>query len=86
MRIATHGTLLTSPAAVPVYIYKDLGGEDHWAWLASANLIATAAVSPFVGTLSDHFGRRPIALLGSLFIMAGQIMCGRAPNMDVFIG
>ncbi|KAM7221053.1 MFS drug efflux pump [Rhypophila decipiens] len=73
-------------AAVPVYIYADLGGADHWIWLASANLLATAAISPFVGSLSDIFGRRIVAIAGSVFIIVGQIMCGCAKSMDVFIG
>ncbi|KAM7208910.1 Major facilitator superfamily domain containing protein [Naviculisporaceae sp. PSN 640] len=73
-------------AAVPLYIYRDIGGADHWIWLASANLLATAAISPFVGSLSDIFGRRWVAISGSFFIIAGQIMCGLANTMDVFIG
>ncbi|KAK3331028.1 putative efflux pump protein [Apodospora peruviana] len=73
-------------AGAPVYIYKELGGVDHWVWLASANLLATAAISPFVGTLSDIFGRRYVAISGSVFLVIGAIVSGTAHKMDVFIG
>lgn len=73
-------------AAVPLYVYRDIGGSDHWIWFASANLLATAAISPFVGSLSDIFGRRYVAISGSVFIITGQIICGCARTMDVFIG
>ncbi|KAK3500884.1 fungal trichothecene efflux pump [Neurospora crassa] len=73
-------------AAVPVFIYRDLGGVDRWVWFVTAHLLATAAISPFVGRFSDVFGRRWIALAGSSFIVFGQVMCGVAENMDIFIG
>ncbi|KAK3396052.1 fungal trichothecene efflux pump [Sordaria brevicollis] len=73
-------------AAVPVFIYRDLGGIDHWVWFITAHLLATAAISPFVGRFSDVFGRRWVALAGSSLIIVGQIMCGVAENMDIFIG
>ncbi|KAK1758484.1 fungal trichothecene efflux pump [Echria macrotheca] len=73
-------------AAVPAYIIADLGGADHWVWFVTANLLATAAISPFVGALSDLVGRRSVALIGSMAIIIGQVMCGAAQEMDVFIG
>ncbi|KAK0733670.1 fungal trichothecene efflux pump [Lasiosphaeria miniovina] len=73
-------------AGVPVYIYKELGGVHYWVWFVTANLLATAAVSPFVGALSDLVGRRYVAITGSIFIIAGQIVCGTAYTMDIFIG
>ncbi|KAK4133351.1 MFS general substrate transporter, partial [Trichocladium antarcticum] len=71
--------------SVPVYIYRDLGGADHWVWFASANLLATAAISPFVGALSDLMGRRYVAIIGSIAIILGQIICGTAQGMSLFI-
>lgn len=73
-------------AAIPVFIYRDLGGVDRWVWFVTAHLLTTAAISPFVGRFSDVFGRRWVALAGSSFIVFGQIMCGVAENMDIFIG
>lgn len=55
-------------------------------WFASANLLATAAISPFVGALSDLMGRRYVAIIGSIAIILGQIICGTARGMSLFIG
>lgn len=73
-------------AGAPVYIYRDLGGVGYWVWFITANLLATAAISPFVGALSDLMGRRYVAIIGSVTIMLGQIICGTAYGMDMFIG
>ncbi|KAL1843908.1 hypothetical protein VTJ49DRAFT_6851 [Mycothermus thermophilus] len=73
-------------AGAPVYIYRGLGGVDYWVWFVSANLLATAAISPFVGALSDLMGRRHVAILGNLAIILGQVICGAAKDMDMFIG
>ncbi|KAK0723880.1 major facilitator superfamily domain-containing protein [Apiosordaria backusii] len=72
-------------AGAPVYIYRELGGIDYWVWFVSANLLATAAISPFVGALSDLIGRRYVALTGNALIVIGQITCGAATSMDAFI-
>ncbi|KAK4242005.1 major facilitator superfamily domain-containing protein [Achaetomium macrosporum] len=72
-------------ASAPVYIYRDLGGVGYWVWFVTANLLATAAISPFVGALSDLMGRRYVAIIGSATIIVGQIICGAAQGMDVFI-
>ncbi|KAK1826689.1 fungal trichothecene efflux pump [Podospora conica] len=73
-------------AGAPAYIYAELGGVDHWVWFVTANLLATAAIAPFVGALSDLAGRRQIALAGSATIVVGQLICSTAKTMDVFIG
>lgn len=73
-------------AGAPAYIYAELGGADHWVWFVTANLLATAAIAPFVGALSDLIGRRQIALVGSFAITIGQVICCTARTMDVFIG
>lgn len=81
-------TLLTIGlvAGAPAYVYAELGGADHWVWFVTANLLATAAIAPFVGALSDLVGRRQIALVGSFAIIVGQVICCTARTMDVFIG
>ncbi|KAK4145381.1 major facilitator superfamily domain-containing protein, partial [Dichotomopilus funicola] len=72
-------------ASAPVYIYRDLGGAGYWVWSITANLLATAAISPFVGALSDLFGRRYVAIAGNITIILGQVLCGAAHSMDMFI-
>jgi MFS family permease len=61
-------------------------GVDRWIWFVIGNLLALAAVCPFVGSLSDIFGRRWIAIFGGLLIVLGMIVCSTAHHMNVFIG
>lgn len=58
----------------------------YWVWFVTAHLLATAAVSPFVGALSDLMGRRYVAIIGNVTIILGQGICGAAQGMDMFIG
>ncbi|KAL2136403.1 hypothetical protein VTI74DRAFT_3837 [Chaetomium olivicolor] len=72
-------------AGAPVYVYGELGGTEYWVWYITGNLLATAAISPFVGALSDLMGRRWVAIVGHLIIILGQVICGTAQNMPMFI-
>lgn len=71
---------------IPPEIYGALGGVDRWIWMILGNLLALAAICPFVGTLSDLFGRRYVAISGALLIIIGMIVCSTAKTMNVFIG
>lgn len=79
-------TRLINPGGVPPYIYGDIGGPDRWIWFVLANLLALAAMCPFVGALSDLFGRRYVAMAGSLLIIVGMVVCSTAHVMNNFIG
>ena len=70
---------------VPPYIYRDLGGLDRWTWFVLGNLLALASVCPFVGSLSDLFGRRYVALGGACFLVLGMIVASTAHTMNTFI-
>ncbi|KAI9813548.1 MAG: hypothetical protein M1832_006279 [Thelocarpon impressellum] len=50
---------------VPPYIYADIGGTDRWIWFVLANLLALAAVCPFVGSLSDLVGGMALSGVGA---------------------
>ena len=78
--------MLTLAGGVPPYIYGELGGTDRWVWFVLANLLALAAVCPFVGALSDLIGRRYVAMTGAAFIVLGMIVCSTAHHMNTFIG
>ncbi|KAH6679752.1 MFS multidrug transporter-like protein [Halenospora varia] len=71
---------------IPPYIYGDIGGTDKWVWFVLANLLALAAVCPFVGALSDLLGRRYVSLCGAALIVIGMIICSTAHVMNTFIG
>ncbi|KAL8850235.1 MAG: hypothetical protein Q9221_004834 [Calogaya cf. arnoldii] len=70
---------------IPPYIYRDIGGADRWIWFVLANLLALAAVCPFVGSLSDLMGRRWVAIIGAAFIVLGMIISSTANTMNIFI-
>lgn len=72
--------------AIPPYIYADIGGSDRWTWITLSNILALGAVCPFVGSLSDLFGRRYIALSGASFIILGMIVVSTAQTMNIVIG
>lgn len=72
--------------AIPPYIYSDIGGADRWTWITLSNILALGAVCPFVGSLSDLFGRRYIAISGALFIILGMIIVSTAQEMNIVIG
>ncbi|KAL1627384.1 hypothetical protein SLS54_002309 [Diplodia seriata] len=72
--------------AIPPYIYGDIGGVDRWIWFVLANLLALAAICPFVGSLSDLFGRRYTAMTGAVFLIIGNIVTSTSHTMNIFIG
>jgi EmrB/QacA subfamily drug resistance transporter len=58
---------------------------SNLSWVITAYLLASTAVAPVFGTLSDIYGRRAMIIVAmSLFVM-GSILCALAPNMPVLI-
>src|SRR5207249_6129331 len=58
---------------------------SNLSWVITAYLLASTAVAPVFGTLSDIYGRRAMVIAAlSLFVM-GSILCAVAPNMPVLI-
>lgn len=49
-------------------------------------LIPNAALCPFVGALSDLFGRRTVAIFGQCTLIVGPIITATATNMNNAIG
>jgi MFS family permease len=68
------------------YVVADIGGESSFAWVGMANTLSTAAVSPFVGAISDLLGHRYVGLLGSVIVMMGLITIGVSQTIEVCIG
>src|SRR6266403_1809174 len=75
-------TILAS--ALPT-IGRDLGDVHNLPWLVTAYLIASTAVTPLYGKVSDIHGRRPTVLIALSIYMAGSLVCLFAPNMLVLI-
>ncbi|KAL9598042.1 MAG: hypothetical protein Q9219_004736 [cf. Caloplaca sp. 3 TL-2023] len=64
--------------------YGDDQDHDHEPKVL-ANLLALAAICPFVGSLSDLMGRRYVALIGAGFLVIGMIVSSTANTMNIFI-
>src|SRR5882724_11317868 len=54
-------------------------------WVITAYLLASTAVAPVFGTLSDIYGRRAMIVAALSLFVAGSILCALAPNMPVLI-
>jgi MFS family permease len=75
-------TVLAS--ALPT-IGRDLGDVHSVPWLVTAFLIASTAVTPLYGKISDIHGRRFTVLIALSVYMAGSVVCLAAPNMLTLI-
>src|ERR1700691_5383380 len=54
-------------------------------WVITAYLLASTAVAPVFGTLSDIYGRRATIIAALSMFIAGSVLCALAPNMTVLI-
>src|SRR5207302_3741108 len=54
-------------------------------WVITAYLLASTAVAPVFGTLSDIYGRRAMIVAALSLFIAGSVLCAVAPNMPVLI-
>lgn len=54
-------------------------------WVITAYLLASTAVAPVFGTLSDIYGRRAMIITAMSLFISGSILCALAPNMPVLI-
>jgi MFS family permease len=75
-------TILAS--ALPT-IGRDLGDVHLLPWLITAYLIASTAVTPLYGKISDISGRRVTLMVAIVIYVAGSLACALAPNLLVLI-
>ncbi|KAF2829029.1 MFS general substrate transporter [Ophiobolus disseminans] len=66
-------------------MYQDIGGVDRWVWFIIGYLIPNAALCPFVGALSDLFGRQKVAIVGQVCLIVGPIITATAHTMNIAI-
>jgi EmrB/QacA subfamily drug resistance transporter len=59
---------------------------DLLSWVTSAYLLASTAMVPIFGKLSDLFGRKRILMIGAGIFLLGSALCGTAPSMLALIG
>lgn len=78
MFVASLSQTIVGPAMPR--IVAELGGMDHYSWIATAAMLVSAVAVPIVGKLSDIFGRRWFYLGGLAVFMLGSILAGLSTN------
>jgi len=76
MLVAAVSQTVVSPAMS--VIVAELGGIDHYSWIATSTLLVSAVSVPVVGKLSDIYGHRGFFIAGLVFFMLGSIVAGVA--------
>ena len=66
-------------------IGREFRDVSSLSWVITAYLLASTAVAPVFGTLSDIYGRRAMIVVALSLFIAGSILCALAPNMSVLI-
>ncbi|NTV65895.1 MAG: MFS transporter, partial [Oscillochloris sp.] len=62
-------------------IVSDLRGIELLAWVSTSYLLASTAMVPIYGKLSDIYGRKIILLFGITVFLIGSVLCGLAGSM-----
>ncbi len=62
-------------------VIADLGGFDHYAWVATAYLLTSTAAVPIFGKLSDIYGRKWFYIGGMVLFMIASALCGASQSM-----
>lgn len=76
MFVASMSQTIVGPAMPR--IVAELGGVEHYSWIATAAMLVSAVAVPIVGKLSDLYGRRWFYLGGLAVFMIGSILAGMA--------
>jgi EmrB/QacA subfamily drug resistance transporter len=76
MLVAAISQTIVSPA-MPV-IVSELGGIEHYSWIATSALLVSAVTVPVIGKLSDVYGRRGFYIAGLVVFMVGSVLAGAA--------
>lgn len=83
MFIASISQTIVGPALPR--IVAELGGIDHYSWVATAAMLVSAVAVPIVGKLSDLYGRRSFYLGGIMVFLLGSLICGLATSFWVLV-
>ncbi|KAE8224709.1 hypothetical protein CF319_g2458 [Tilletia indica] len=95
MRIVLPGLLLTIflaaldqtivASALPSIAGSLPSKPSNYAWVGSAYLLTSTALTPCYGRLSDLTGRKPLLWISIVVFLLGSMMCGLAPTMAFLI-
>lgn len=84
MLVASISQTIVAPA-MPIMV-AELGGMEHYSWLATAAMLVSAVVVPIVGKLSDMYGRRSFYIAGLSIFMFGSVLAGMATDFWWLVG
>src|SRR5436305_2249117 len=54
-------------------------------WVLTGYLLALASLILLGGALGDHYGRRRIFLIGTIWFATASLLCGAAPSIEILI-
>ena len=66
-------------------IGRQFGDVSSLSWVITAYLLASTAVAPVFGTLSDIYGRRATIIASLSLFIAGSVLCAMAPSLPILI-
>ncbi len=67
-------------------IIADLGGFDRYTWVTTSYLVASTAIVPISGRLSDIYGRKWFYIGGITIFLIGSVLSGLSATMGQLIG
>ncbi|KAI9715674.1 MAG: hypothetical protein M1812_005826 [Candelaria pacifica] len=76
---------VTLTATVAATIASTFDSLAIISWLGSAYLVATLAVQPLSGKLTDRFGRRNGFIFALILFAIGNLLCGVAQNTAILV-
>lgn len=66
-------------------IVAELGGIEHYSWIALSALLASTVAVPIVGKFSDMYGRKSFYMGGIVVFLVGSILSGLAQNFWMLV-
>jgi len=79
---ALDGTIVAT--AMPS-ILRDLNGMSLYTWVVTGYLLASTAMIPIYGKLSDLYGRKVILTTSVILFLLGSLLSGMASSMGMLI-
>ncbi len=76
------GTIVSTCGPV---IAADLNGTELYAWMITAYMLCETIMIPISGKMSDHYGRKPLFLIGLGLFVGGSILAGMSTSMEQLI-
>lgn len=66
-------------------IARQFHDVSNLSWVITAYLLASTAVAPVFGTLSDIYGRRVMIIVSLSLFIAGSVLCALAPSLPILV-